>query len=317
MTRPKALVFGHTGQDGYFLWKLLVDKGFSVTGISSKEIQTSSGIRKSDLSILSKTDMEVLVKSVAPDHIYYLSAFHNSSQNLNELVTCELYRASLQINVDGLLNVLNAVTNYSPLCKVFYASSSHIFGDPIVSPQDELHPKNPSSPYGQSKALGMEVAHYYSKRHGVFCSNGILYNHESSRRNHSFLSKKISSGIAKIVRGDCKELCIGSLESIVDWSHAIDVVEAMHLSLTTEFPMDFIISSGEGHTVREFLNVAFQSQGLSYTDFVVLDQSFMDKTSTRIQRVGNPNLIKRTTGWNPKFLFRGMVEQLMLDEIND
>ncbi len=317
MIKPKALVFGHTGQDGYFLCRLLVDKGFSVTGISSKEIRTGSETRTSDLSILSQSDMERLVKEVSPDHVYYLAAFHNSSQNLNKLPTRELYRLSLGVNVDGFLNVLNAVSIYSPLCRVFYASSSHIFGEPLKSPQDEMHPKNPQSPYGQSKVFGMEVANYYRKHHGVFCSNGILYNHESSRRNNSFFSKKICSGVTDIVRGKQQELMVGSLESVVDWSHATDIVEAMYLTLCAEKPMDFVISSGKGHTTQDFLAAAFQSQDLSYEDFVVVDKTFIDKTSTKVPRVGNPSLIKNTTGWKPEFSFSGMVAQLMLDEIND
>ena len=186
MKTYKVLIFGHTGQDGFFLRDFLEKKGHLVSGFSKKELLINSKSIVNHLNILSRVDVSNIIKKVEPDHIYYLSAFHNSSQNNNYLPTRDLYELSLKTNVEGFLNTVDAVLNTKPDCKVFYASSSHVFGNPQRSPQTEQHPINPLNIYGQSKALGMEVASYYRNHHNLFCSSGILYNHESNRRNNFF-----------------------------------------------------------------------------------------------------------------------------------
>lgn len=315
--KPKALVFGHTGQDGRLLTELLVNKGFSVIGISSVEMLLESSSQKSKFNISSRTDMECLIENYKPEQIYYLSAFHSSTENLGVLPSVEIYRRSIKVNVEGFLNVLHAVAQKNPVSKVFYASSSHVFGNPIVAPQDERHPRNPTAPYGQSKSLGMDIAQYYRDQHQLYCSSGILYNHESYLRGPTFFSKKVCVGVANIIRGRQKKLVVGNLDSVVDWSFAKDVVAAMYLSLSAEQPMDYVIASGKGHTTREFLSEAFGSQGLDYLDYVEVNKKFEDSTSTKIPRIGDSRLITAITDWRPEFSFSEMVERLILDELHE
>ena len=315
--KPKALVFGHTGQDGRLLTALLVKHGFSVIGISSGEMLEENSSQKNSFNVSSKTDMEYLIENHKPEQIYYLSAFHSSTENLGALPSVEIYRRSIEVNAVGFLNVLHAVAQKNPLSRIFYASSSHVFGNPIVAPQDEGHPRNPLAPYGQSKSLGMDIAQYYRHHHHLYCSSGILYNHESHFRCPSFFSKKVSVGVANIIRGTQKKLIVGNLDSVVDWSHANDVVMAMYLSLSVDQPMDYVIASGKGHTTREFLSEAFGSQGLNYLDYVEVDKKFEDSNFTKIPRIGDSKLITEVTGWRSEFSFSGMVEQLVLDELHE
>ena len=315
--KPKALVFGHTGQDGRLLRELLAHRGFSVIGISSEEMLLENSSQKSNFNISSKTDMEYVIGNYKPEQIYYLSAFHNSTENLSVLPSVELYRRSIQVNAEGFLNLLHAVVQKNPTSRVFYASSSHVFGNPIFAPQDERHPRNPIAPYGQSKSLGMDIAQHYRDKHQLYCSSGILYNHESNLRGPSFFSKKVCVGVANIIRGKQKKMVVGNLDSVVDWSYAKDVVSAMHLSLSAEQPMDYVIASGKGHTTREFLSEAFGSQGLNYLDYVEVSKTFEDTNSTKIPRIGDSRLIKEVTGWRPELSFSEMVEQLILGELNE
>ena len=315
MTKQRALIFGHTGQDGYYLSNLLRKKGYQVTGFSKNQLLVDSKTIKNKYNLQSREDINRFIKKIDPSQIYYLAAFHNSSQNNNILPTRDLYELSYKVNVEGFLNVLDAVLNYVPKCKVFYASSSHIFGNPKKYPQNEEHPINPLNIYGQSKALGMEIANYYKNNHNLFCMSGILYNHESTRRNSLFFSKKISLGIKNIIKGKLNNIEIGSLESIVDWSYVTDVVEAMFLCLSSDVPNDYIIASGKGHTTRDYIEIAFKSQGLDYKKYVRLDKKFKDKTSTAVPRVGDISSIKKFTGWKPKFSFYDMINELMRIEI--
>lgn len=315
--KPKALVFGHTGQDGRLLTQLLLSYGFSVIGISSGEMLVENTSQKSRFNISSKTDMECLIANYKPEQIYYLSAFHSSTENLGALPSVEIYRRSIEVNVEGFLNVLHAVVQKHPLSRIFYASSSHVFGNPIVAPQDERHPRNPLAPYGQSKSFGMDIAQYFRRQHQLYCSSGILYNHESRFRSPSFFSKKVSVGVANIVRGTQKKLVVGNLDSVVDWSHANDVVMAMYLSLSVDQPMDYVIASGKGHTTREFLSEAFESQGLNYLDYVEVNKTFEDSNYTEIPRIGDSKLIAEVTGWRPELSFSGMVERLVLEELHE
>ena len=163
----------------------------------------------------------------------------------------------------------------------------------------------------------MEVANYYKKHHNLFCSSGILYNHESTLRNNFFFSKKISLGIKNIIHNKLKYIEIGSLDSIVDWSYVTDVVEAMFLSLNTSIPYDFIIASGKAHTTREYIDIAFKSQGLNYKEYINIDTEFKDNTSPNIPRIGDSSFIKKVTQWEPKFSFYDMVIELMRLEINE
>ena len=315
--KPKALVFGHTGQDGRLLTELLLGQGFAVIGISSTEMLVENSSQKSRFDISSKTDMEYLIENYKPEQIYYLSAFHSSTENLGALPSVELYTRSIEVNVAGFLHVLHAVAQKNPLSRIFYASSSHVFGNPIVAPQDERHPRNPLAPYGQSKSLAMDIAQYYRHQHQLYCSCGILYNHESNFRSSSFFSKKVCRGVANIVRGIQKKLVVGNLDSVVDWSHAKDVVMAMYLSLSVDQPMDYVIASGKGHTTREFLSEAFASQGLNYLNYVEANKKFEDPNFTKVPRIGDSRLIAEVTGWSPEFSFSGMVERLVLDELHE
>lgn len=251
-----------------------------------------------------------LVRRVQPQEIYYLAAHHASSQDRENDDLHRDYQLNLMVNVTGLLSCLEAIRAYSPQSRLFYASSSLIYGNqPRQSPQDESTQVAPEEPYGLCKALAGEMCKDYRRRHGVFASVGILFNHESCLRPFHYLSMKIIRAAVEASRGFMEPLIVGNLDAAVDWGYAPDYVDAFTRILALDAADDFVIATGITHTVRDFAAVAFGHLGLDWQQYVVENSTVL--TRSRSGRVGDSSKLRRLTGWHPSLTFEEMVEKIV------
>jgi GDPmannose 4,6-dehydratase len=308
MTR-KAIVVGSAGQDGQLLCAQLHQRGYEVVGcVRAAPSGGGSEIKHVTLDIGSRAAVSELVAGIVPDEIYFLAAFHQSATD-DPGDFSELIRKSLDINTMSLVNFLEAVRSHSAATRLFYAASSHIFGLPQSTVQDERTPINPVSAYGISKAAGLFACRHYRESYGTFASVGILYNHESELRAAKFLSRKIARGAASIKLGRTKTLTLGNLDAVVDWGYAPDYTEAMQKILQAPKADDFIVASGQPHTVRDFARIAFEAVDLDFSRHVIADDRVVRRTTGAL--IGNPAHLIGTTGWRPSTDFPGMVRHLV------
>jgi GDPmannose 4,6-dehydratase len=311
MTR-KAIVVGSAGQDGQLLCSQLHQRGYEVVGcVRAAPKGGESEIRQLALDIGSHAAVSELVASIVPDEIYFLAAFHQSATD-DPGDFFELIRKSLDVNTMSLVNFLDAVRRHSAASHLFYAASSHIFGLPQSTVQDEQTPINPVSAYGISKAAGLFACRHYRESYGIFASVGILYNHESELRAAKFLSRKIAHGAASIKFGQAKTLILGNLDAVVDWGYAPDYTNAMQKILQAPRSDDFIVASGQPHTVRDFARIAFEAVDLDFSRYVISDETVVRRTTGAL--VGNPAHLIKTTGWRPGTGFPDMVRKLVKHE---
>jgi GDPmannose 4,6-dehydratase len=312
MTR-KAIVVGSAGQDGQLLCSQLSRRGYDVVGsVRAAPAGGSSEVRQVAIDISSQAAVSALVADVVPDEIYFLAAFHQSATD-DPGDFSELIRKSLDVNTISLVNFLDAIRGHSAATRLFYAASSHIFGLPQSTVQDEQTPINPVSAYGISKAAGLFACRHYRASYGTFASVGILYNHESELRAAKFISRKIARGAAAIKLGEAKTLTLGNLDAVVDWGYAPDYTDAMQKILQAPKPDDFVVASGQPHTVRDFARIAFEAVELDFSRYVISDDTVLRRTSGAL--IGNPAHLTRTTGWRPSTDFPGMVRHLVKHEM--
>jgi GDPmannose 4,6-dehydratase len=210
--------------------------------------------------------------------------------------------------------MLAALRELQPNCKFYFAGSSEMFGKAREVPQNETTPFHPRSPYGISKVAGFDLTRNYREAYGMFCVSGILFNHESPRRGFEFVTRKITSAVPRIKNGTQKELRLGNLEARRDWGHAKDYVRAMHLMLQRDEPDDFVVASGESHTVREFCELAFAEAGLDYQEFVVQDEQFYRPAEVD-SLIGDASKARAELGWQPEFGFRALVEDMVRSDL--
>ena len=295
--KKNAIVVGSKGQDGQLLLKELLTLNYKVVGIG-----------KEDIDITNSREVNDLLNKHKPDEIFFLAAYHHSSEDFFEN-GADLYCKSIQVNSVAVVNFLEFISNHLPSCKFFYASSSLVFPSSKVRKHTELSKYWPMDPYSLSKVSGMMACNYYRNKFGVFASVGILYNHESSLRKSGFVTKKISMAVARIFKDKSGELVLGNLDAIVDWGYAPDYVKAMHAILQLTDPEDFIIATGEEHSIREYVELAFGHVGLNYLDFVKVKEESITRQS--VKRIGNPSKLKEKTGWNPSISFKDMVCKLV------
>jgi len=308
-----ALVTGITGQDGSYLAELLLEKGYRVFGLERRNaVLHYERIRHilKDLTLCpgDLTDLSSLIRvldGVRPDEVYNLAAqsFVPLSWNQPTLTA--------EVNSVSVVKVLEAVRIVNPKIRFYQASSSEIFGQVRQVPQNEETPLNPVSPYGIAKAFSHFTTAAYRQRYGLFAVSGILFNHESPRRGLEFVTRKISWAAARIKVGAVDHLTLGNLEARRDWGYAKDYVEAMWLMLQHEQPEDFVIATGEDHSVRDFAEAAFAEAGLDYRAYVR-----EDATLRRLNEVhhllGDPRKAVRVLGWNPtKTPFRELVRVMV------
>jgi GDPmannose 4,6-dehydratase len=313
LSAKKALITGITGQDGSYLAELLLEKGYEVHGLIRRSssfntwridsVRDRLKLHYGDL--VDQNSLMRTLEAIQPDEVYNLAAQSHVK------VSFEMPEYTTDVTAMGVLRVLDAVRELSPTTRVYQAGSSEMFGLIQENPQTERTPFHPRSPYGVSKVFGHWMAVNYREGYGMHVSNGILFNHESPRRGENFVTRKITMGLAAIRKGKAKELRLGNLDAQRDWGFAKDYVEAMWLMLQQEKPDDYVIATGETHSVREFLEEAFAYAGLDWKDFVKVDPKYFRPAEVDLL-LGDPSKAKRILGWEPKVTFKALV-RLMVD----
>ena len=303
-----ALIVGSGGQDGRLLTSLLLSREYHVVGIERGALRANGRADGAPVNILNRDQISQLVGDLRPSEIYYLAAFHHSSEEpLRD--DRQHFQRSYDTHVQGLINVLEAVKDKSPESRVFYAASSHVFGHPEVDLQDEQTPLNPTCIYGITKTAGIHCCRFYRNAHGVHASAGILYNHESQYRKKIFVSQKIISGAMDIKKKMSDKLVLGSLSAAVDWGYAPDYVDAMTRVVSLPKPEDFVIATGQAHSVLDFVKAAFGPLGLDWRQYVEERPGIITKRKSNL--VGNAAKLRTMTDWQPSVTFEQMVQQLL------
>ena len=313
MSARKALITGITGQDGSYLAELLLDKGYEVHGLvrRSSSFNTWRIDHVRDRLVLhygDLVDQNSLVRTIeqiGPDEVYNLAAQSHVK------VSFEMPEYTTDVTAMGVLRLLDAVRELGSKARVYQAGSSEMFGLVQETPQTEKTPFHPRSPYGVAKVFGHWMTVNYREGYGIHASNGILFNHESPRRGENFVTRKITMGLAAIKKGLSRELRLGNLEAKRDWGYARDYVEAMWLILQQEQPDDYVVATGETHSVREFLDEAFSYAGLDWRQYVKVDPKYFRPAEVDFL-LGDPSKAKAKLGWEPKCSFRDLV-RLMVD----
>jgi GDPmannose 4,6-dehydratase len=303
-------MIGASGQDGTFLTELLARRGDKVVGVDQNKIWSAPTENWDAVDILKQEQVLSLIQRTQPAECYYLPAFHHSAED-QSLSSGDpaLFERSYAIHVRGLIHFLHAIVQSSKHTRLFYAASSHVFGSPSVQPQDESTPLNPENVYGITKTMGIHCCRHFRLELGVFAAAGILYNHESHLRPTKFLSQKIVRGVLAFQRDESKRLVLGDLNAVVDWGFAGDYAEAMTRILGHATPEDFVVATGEPHTVLEFLQIACNIAGVDWRECAVTDSSLLKKKPTLL--VGDSGKLRRLTGWQPKTSFRSMIEKML------
>jgi GDPmannose 4,6-dehydratase len=307
----RSLVIGINGQDGRLISESLQRDGYAVSGATRERVQSAGGLEIGQFNLAHANEVERTIHVLQPDEIYYLAAFHHSSEQTIALESGEVWEKSLATHLTGLVHVLEAVRKHSRHSRLFYAASSHVFGQPPTELQDEQTPFNPTCIYGITKAAGVQCCRYYRKEHSLFATAGILYNHESHLRAEKFLSQKIVQAAWRIKNGTQSELVLGDLSARVDWGYAVDYVRAMRMILALDTAEDFVIATGELHTVGEFAEIAFGALGLDWKNYVNEKPGLLARR--KVNLCGNPTKLKSLTGWKPSVSFEEMIRRLIKD----
>jgi GDPmannose 4,6-dehydratase len=293
-----ALIVGSAGQDGTLLSEHLRARAYRVVGVT----------RGQPPALEDAAATAQLVADVAPDEIYYLAAFHHSSED-PPLEPLALFERSFAVHVVGLLHVLEAMRTRAPRAHLFYAGSALMFGDAADVPQTEATPFAPTCAYGITKTAGLHMCRFYRRTHGLHASVGFLYNHESPLRAAKFVSKKIVTAAWEIQRGTRDKLVLGDLSAELDMGYAPDFVDAMHRIAQLDQPDDFIVATGEKHAIREFVELAFERVGLGWRAHVEENRAVITRRPQL--RLGDPSKLVRATGWRPSTTFADMVRVLV------
>jgi GDPmannose 4,6-dehydratase len=304
----KAIVVGSGGQDGRLLWESLSRKNYQILGLRKNTIESNFGSDFRTVDIFKKEEVFALIKEFKPDEVYYLAAFHHNSEQKSDGML-EIYQKSQETHVLGLIHFLEAIVQLRPACRMFYAASSMIFGEPPSDIQTEQTPFQPNSVYGITKLSGLLTCKYFRATHGVFASVGILYNHESKYRGAAFLSQKTVLGALDVKHGRQPLLKVGDLSATVDWGSAADAVEAMQLILQAEKGEEFIVATGQGHTVQDFVKTTFDLLGMDWIKYVEEDPSILKRRKAIL--IGNAEKLKQVTGWSPKTSFSEMIREMI------
>lgn len=347
MKSKKALISGCTGQDGGYLAELLLDKNYKVYGmIRRSSVDTTERIShliphpNFELIEGDVTDaacMHRLISGIQPEEVYNLAAMSHVGVSFDQPIT------TCQIDAIGPLNILEAIRQSSPKSKFYQASSSELFGDTKIAPQNENTPFNPNSPYAVAKLYAHHLVGLYRRAYGIFACAGILNNHESERRGEAFVTRKITKYVAMLQNwidingripemgwndvttiGDssdkrvlvCNEiapLALGNIEAARDWSHAEDMVRGMWMMMQHPEPDDYVLGSGKTHKVKDFLQIAFSSIGLDYNDYVVIDPKFYRPADVNLLHA-DPSKAKRVLGWEPTIGFGELIDRMVQND---
>ena len=313
MSGPRtAVITGVTGQDGSYLAEHLVAKGYRVVGVVRRastenferlaDVRDRIELRQADL--LDQLSLMALLQDVQPDEVYNLGAMSFVPTSWAQPVL------TAEFDAVGVTRLLEAVRFVCPKARVYQASSSEMFGKVRETPQTETTPFYPRSPYGVAKVYGHHIAVNYRESYGLFVCSGILFNHESPRRGREFVTRKVSDGVARIARGLATELRLGNLAARRDWGFAGDYVDAMWRMLQQPAPDDYVVATGEAHSVRELVEIAFGVVGLDWRKFVVEDPALLRPAEVD-HLIGDPSKAKRVLGWQPTVTFPQLVEMMV------
>ena len=308
----RAIITGITGQDGSYLAELLLEQGYEVTGIIRRlshpnferieHIRDRVTLRPADL--LDEMSLTRVIEEVEPDEFYNLGAMSFVPASWDQpLLTGEF-------NAQGVTRLLEAIRRVGPKVRFYQASSSEMFGKVREVPQTELTPFYPRSPYGVSKVFGHYITVNYRESYSLFACSGILFNHESPRRGYEFVTRKVSDAVARIKLGLQQKLHLGNLEAHRDWGFAGDYVRAMWLMLQQATPDDYVVATGEAHSVKDLVRVAFSNVGLDWQEFVHIDPALMRPAEVD-HLIGNSAKARKILGWEPSVTFEGLVGMMV------
>lgn len=308
-----ALITGITGQDGSYLSELLLEKGYEVHGVvrrSSTETferigHLSGKIQLHQADLLDQLSIIDVIKETTPDEVYNLAAMSFVPTSWKQPVLTGEFTA---IGVTRMLEAIRLLGKQK--IKFYQASSSEMFGKVVEVPQKESTPFYPRSPYGVAKVYGHWITVNYRESYDMFCCSGILFNHESERRGREFVTRKVTDGVARIKLGLSKSLKLGNLDSKRDWGFAGDYVRAMWLMLQQPEPDDFVIATGETHTVRRLVEIAFSTVGLDWNKYVEIDQSLVRPAEVDLL-IGDPTKARTKLGWKPDLNFENLIERMV------
>jgi GDPmannose 4,6-dehydratase len=314
----RALITGVTGQDGSYLAELLLEKGYKVFGLIRRSSTSSNNHERiahlvDDITLVpgDLLDQACLVRALEmaePDEVYNLAAQSFVATSWDQpALTCD-------VTAHGVLRVLEAIRIVNTKIKFYKASSSEMFGKASESPQKETTPFHPRSPYAVAKVYGHHITVNYRESYGIFAVSGICFNHESPRRGLEFVTRKISHGVARIKLGLDRQLLMGNLDAYRDWGYAKDYIIAMWAMLQKDEPADYVIATGETHSVREFLEAAFSHANLNYQDYVQIDPAFMRPVDVD-RLIGDSSRAKRELNWMPQTSLTKLVQMMVESDL--
>ena len=312
----RALITGITGQDGSYLAELLLEKGYEVHGIVRRVaiedpehrlwrlLPFKDRLRLHAASLESFPSIFRVFQDVKPQECYHLAAQSFVTYSFEDEFS------TLNTNINGTHYVLAALKDATPDCRFYFASSSEMFGKVAEVPQTEQTRFHPRSAYGISKVAGFDLTRNYREAYGIKATSGILYNHESPRRGYEFVTRKITSHVAKIKLGLAKEVHLGNLDARRDWGHAREYVRAMWMMLQQDEPDDYVVATGEQHTVREFAEAAFSYAGLDYRNHVIMDPQLLRPAEVELL-LGDATKAKKKLGWSCQVKFKELAEEMV------
>jgi GDPmannose 4,6-dehydratase len=316
----RALITGITGQDGSYLAEHLLGLGYKVHGIVRRVALEMPEQRFGRIyHLLDRIDLHPASLESYPSIFHVVSqhefdeCYHLAAQSFVAESFSDGF-STLNTNINGTHYMLAAFRELRPTCRFYFAGSSEMFGKVTENPQNENTPFHPRSPYGISKVAGFELTRNYRESYGMYACSGMMFNHEGPRRGFEFVTRKITSTVARIKLGMAKEVRLGNLEARRDWGHAADYVRAMHLMLQQPEPDDYVVATGETHTVREFCELAFGEVGLDYREYVKIDER-RRRPAEVDQLVGDATKARTKLGWAPTRTFRELVREMVLNDL--
>lgn len=316
----KALITGVTGQDGSYLAEFLLEKGYEVHGILRRvALEDPEGrlgrinhlrdkIHLHPASLENYASIFKVVERIQPDECYHLAAQSFVSYSFEDEFS------TIDINIKGTQHILSAIKERAPKCRFYFAASSEMFGKVVETPQKETTIFNPRSPYGISKVAGYYLTKNYREAYDLWACSGILFNHESPRRGYEFVTRKITRSVARIKLGLSKELRLGNMDAQRDWGFAGDYIKAMWLMLQQEKPDDYVVGTGVMHSVKEFVEAAFNCVGLNWADYVVIDQQLFRPAEVNVL-MADYSKAREVLKWKPDVLFDELVKMMVEDDI--
>ena len=313
-----AIITGISGQDGSYLAELLIKKKYKVYGICNPRkknnfknlisIKNKVSIKKIDINDYSK--IKTMIKKFKPTEFYHLAA----QSFINYKFEDEFFK--LNPNINGTHYILSAIKQFSPKTKFYFAASSELFGNTDTLSQNEKTKFNPRSAYGISKVAGFYLTKNYREAYNLHACSGILFNHESPRRNENFVSRKITKNLSLILKGKIKKIKLGNINSKRDWGHAKDYVFAMWKMLQIKKPQDFVIGTGKTHTVRYFIDLAFKRVNLNYKKFIIIDKKLF-RPNDKVILKANFKKAKKVLNWKPQISLKSLVNEMVDQDIKE